>query len=88
MQTAFAQTTVRSKKFGDLIFQELAYGIANTTRERDEIQKNSPTGNRGWLKDYELIEQTDSVEMAPKVNFGVVYQVDARDTVDIKVDIE
>lgn len=87
-QTVFSQTTVKSKKYGDLIFNELAYGPAKTSRERTEVEKKSPTGDRGWLKDFEIIEQTDSIQIVPKANFGVVYMVDAKETVDLKVVIE
>ena len=87
-QTAFSQTTVNSKKYGELVFNVLDFGLAKTSRERTEVEKNSPTGDRGWLKDFEIIEQTDSIKIAQKANFGVVYRVDARETVDIKVVIE
>jgi hypothetical protein len=47
-----------------------------------------PTGTHTWLKDFEIINKSDSIQVLPKANFGVVYIVSAKDTVDIEVVIE
>ena len=36
----------------------------------------------------EIVDVTDSIEIEPKANFGVMYLVKAKDSVDINVDIE
>jgi hypothetical protein len=87
-QTAFSQTTVTSKLYGALEFKELDHGLAKVKDGTTEALSNSPTGNHGWLEDFEIINQTDSVRILPKANFGVVYIVGAKDTVDIDVVIE
>jgi len=87
-QTTFSQTTVRSKSFGTLEFKELDYGLAKVKGGTTEKLSNSPTGNHGWLEDFEIINKTDSIQALPKANFGVVYIVNAKDTVDIDVVIE
>jgi hypothetical protein len=85
---AFAQTSVSSKKNSVLEFVELDHGLANVVRERVEKLDNTPTGTHGWLKDFVITNVTDSIEILPKANFGVVYMVKAKDTVDIDVIIE
>jgi len=84
----FSQTTVNSKSYGMLEFKELDYGLAKVKDGISEQVKNTPTGTHGWLEDFEIIKQTDSIKIAPKANFGVVYIVNAKDTVDINVTIE
>jgi hypothetical protein len=86
--TSSAQTTVKSKKNGLLEFVELDHGLARVVDGTNEKQENSPTGTRGWLEDFAIIKVTDSVQIIPKANFGVVYMVKAKDTVDIEVAIE
>ncbi|CAD0009969.1 DUF3859 domain-containing protein [Flavobacterium chungangense] len=88
LQTIISQTTVKSKTYGNLDFKELDYGQANVKGRKTEELKNSPTGTRGWLQDFEIIKKTDSIEAVKKANFGVVYIVTAKDTVDINIDIE
>ncbi|CAD0006396.1 DUF3859 domain-containing protein [Flavobacterium salmonis] len=88
LQTIISQTTVKSKTYGNLDFKELDYGQANVKGRKTEELKNSPTGTRGWLQDFEIIKKTDSIEAVKKANFGVVYMVTAKDTVDINIDIE
>jgi len=87
-QTTFSQTTVDSKLYGALKFQQLDYGLAKVKDRTTEKLSTSPTGSHGWLKDFEIINKTDSIENLPKANFGVVYIVNAKDTVDIDVVIE
>jgi hypothetical protein len=87
-QTIFSQTIINSKSYGDLEFKELDYGLAKVKSGRTEKLSNSPTGNHGWLKDFEIINKSDSIQVLPKANFGVVYIVRAKDTVDIDVVIE
>jgi hypothetical protein len=87
-QQTFSQTVVKSKTYGDLTFKELDHGLAKVEPGKEEILKKTPTGTHGWLKDFEIINVTDSIQVQPKANFGVVYQVDAKDTVDIPVIIE
>src|SRR5215210_745368 len=85
---ASGQTTVVSKTAGPLEFVELDYGLASVAGETHIEAKNSPTGTRGWLEDFVIIKVTDSVQLIRKANFGVVYMVKAKDTVDIDVQIE
>ena len=83
-----AQTTVKSKKNGMLEFVELDHGLAQVVKGTVEKQDNSPTGTHGWLKDFVITKVTDSIRLVPKANFGVVYMIKAKDTVDIEVVIE
>ncbi len=85
---ASAQVTTTSKNAGQLEFVELEYGIGQKVDGTTVQDKNLPTGTRGWLQDYKITKTTDSVPMARKANFGVVYMVKAKDTVDIDVQIE
>ena len=85
---ACAQTTVESKANGPLQFIELDHGVAEVVDGKVEKLKTSPTGTHGWLADFVITKVTDSVEAIIKNNFGVVYQVKAKDTVDIDVVIE
>jgi Domain of unknown function (DUF3859) len=88
LQTAFSQTTVTSKVAGTLQFKELDHGLAKVKVGTTETLTNSPTGTHGWLEDFEILNHTDSIQILPKANFGVVYIVDAKDTVEIDVVIE
>ena len=87
-QTTFSQTTVNSKSYGTLEFKELDFGLAKVKGGRTEQLSTSPTGTHGWLEDFEIINKSDSIQVLPKANFGVVYIVNAKDTVDIDVVIE
>ena len=86
--TSFAQTTIKSKTFGNLEFKELEFGLAKVKGRKTEVLTTSPTGTHGWLEDFEIIDKTTSIQALPKANFGVVYIVNAKDTVDIDVVIE
>ncbi|MEO5942184.1 MAG: DUF3859 domain-containing protein [Ferruginibacter sp.] len=88
LQTAFAQTTINSKTYGILEFKELDYGLAKVKDGTTEKVSNTPTGTHGWLADFEIIEKTDSIKALPKANFGVVYIVNSKDTVNIEIAIE
>ena len=88
INSSFAQTTVVSKAHGTLEFVELDHGLAEVVDSTSEKLKKSPTGSHGWLKDFVIIEVTDSIHAELKANFGVVYMVKAKDTVDINVEIE
>ena len=85
---ASAQTTLVSKTAGPLEFVELEYGLASVAGRTTVEEKATPTGNRGWLEDFVIIKVTDSVQVVRKANFGVVYMIKAKDTVDIDVQIE
>jgi hypothetical protein len=85
---SFAQTKINSKEFGTLEFIELDHGLAKDEKGTTEKLENTPTKTHGWLKDFAIIEVTDSIHMVHKANFGVVYWVKANDSVDINVDIE
>jgi hypothetical protein len=87
-QTTFSQTTVNSKSYGTLEFKELDFGLAKVKAGTTEQLSSSPTGTHGWLEDFEILNKTDSIQVLPKANFGVVYIVIAKDTVDIDVVIE
>jgi Domain of unknown function (DUF3859) len=87
-QITFSQTIVTSKSYGTLEFKELDYGLAKVKDGTTEKLSNSPTGNHGWLEDFEIINKTDSIQALPKANFGVVYIVNAKDTLYIDVVIE
>jgi hypothetical protein len=86
--SASAQTNISSKTAGKLEFLELEYGIGQKVDGTTVQDKASPTGTRGWLEDYMIIKQTDSVPLLRKANFGTVYMIKAKDTVDIDVQIE
>jgi hypothetical protein len=88
IQSTFSQTTINSKSHGILEFKELDYGLAKVKDGTTDKLSNSPNGNHGWLEDFEIINKTDSILTLPKANFGVVYIVNAKDTVDIDVVIE
>ena len=88
ISASFAQTTVVSKAHGLLEFVELDHGLADVVDGSVEKLRTSPTGSHGWLKDFEITKVTDSIHAILKANFGVVYMVKARDTVDINVVIE
>ena len=87
-QTSYAQATIKSKTFGNLEFKELEFGLAKVKGRKTEELTTSPTGTHGWLEDFEIIDKTTSIQALPKANFGVVYIVNAKDTVDIDVVIE
>ncbi len=84
----FAQTKIESQKFGTLQFVELDYGLAKVEEGISEKLEGTPTKTHGWLKDLMIIKVTDSIHIEEKANFGVVYEVRAKDSVDINVDIE
>lgn len=86
--TTFAQVTVSSKTYGSLEFSELNHGLAKVKEGTREEARNTPTGTRGLLEDFEIVSQSDSVRITPKANFGVVFMVKAKDTLDIEVVIE
>ena len=86
--TSFAQTTVKSKDYGVLEFVELDHGLAKVVDGTVDELKKTPTGTHGWLNDFVITDVTDSIHIASKANFGVVYEVKAKDTVDIDVNIE
>jgi Domain of unknown function (DUF3859) len=85
---SFAQTSFISRKNGPLEFVELDHGLAHVVKGQEEKLKNSPTGTHSWLDDFEITQVTDSIQATPKANFGVVYMIKAKDTADIKVEIE
>lgn len=87
LNVSFGQTKIKSKKHGVLEFVELDHGIAKVAGGKSEPLKNSPNGHV-WLEDFEIIKVTDSVPVELKTNFGVVYGIKAKDSVDINVDIE
>ena len=87
-QVSFCQTKVESKKNGELEFVELDHGLADVVEGTINKTKKTPTGEHMWLKDFVIVKVTDSIKIAPKANFGVVYMVKAKDTVDIDVVIE
>jgi hypothetical protein len=88
VDNSFAQTTVVSKTNGLLEFVELDYGIAKVLGRTTDKLENSPTGTHGWLEDFQITKVTDSIQTLPKENFGVVYMVRSKDTVEIDIDIE
>ena len=66
----------------------MEHGRARVAGRTDEAFKNSPTGNRGILQDFEIVSTSDSIQTEVKANFGTVYMVKAKDTVEIEVVIE
>lgn len=87
-QATFSQSTVNSKSYGILEFIELDHGLAKVKGRTTEKLSNTPTGSHGWLADFEIIKKSDSIQVLKKANFGVVYIVKAKDTVNIDVVIE
>ena len=87
-QTTFSQTIINSKTHGTLEFKELDYGLAKIKKKTNVEQSNSPTGTRGWLEDFEIIDKTDSIKGLLHSNFGVIYIVNAKDTMNVDVVIE
>jgi len=87
-QVVLSQTSITSKAYGELVFKELDYGVAKVKGGTTEQLSSSPTGTHGWLEDFEIVKVSDSVQAKQKANFGVVYIVNAKDTVDIDVVIE
>jgi hypothetical protein len=84
----FAQKTFDSKKYGTLKFTVLYYGITKGFGGQDDQMAGTPTGTHRWLDDLDLIKKTDSIPMELKQSFGLIYQVEAKDTFDMDVDIE
>ena len=87
-QPIFSQTVITSKTYGNLTVKELDHGLAKVEQGKDEVLKSSPTGTHNWLNDFEIINVSDSIQVQPKASFGVVYVVNAKDTIDIDVTIE
>ncbi|WP_029268848.1 DUF3859 domain-containing protein [Flavobacterium sp. KJJ] len=88
LQTIFSQAAIKSKSYGTLELKELDYGLAKVEDGTTEQVNNTPTGTHGWLKDFVIIKNTDSIKAVKKANFGVVYMVKAKDTVNLAIDIE
>lgn len=88
LQTTFSQTIIKSKVYGNLDFKELDYGLATVEQGTTEELSNTPAGTHGWLKDFVITKKTDSIQALKKANFGVVYIVNAKDTVDLDIVIE
>ena len=88
INSSFSQTSIVSKSHGLLEFKELDHGLGQVVDGSVVNDKKSPNGSRGWANDYWILEMTDSISAVPKANFGVVYIINAKDTVDINVDIE
>ena len=87
-QPISSQTVITSKTYGNLTVKELDHGLAKVEQGKDEVLKSSPTGTHNWLNDFEIINVSDSIQVQPKASFGVVYVVNAKDTIDIDVTIE
>ncbi|NIG57138.1 DUF3859 domain-containing protein [Chitinophaga sp. Cy-1792] len=88
----FATTTLyaqipQSQK-GTLDFRILNFGIAAVVEGTSDRLDGTPTRTHGWLQDLQIVKVTDSIPLKQKQNFGIVYQVDAKDTIMIAVDIE
>lgn len=83
---AFAQN--RFTKDGVFEFVELSHGIARVEEGTTEKLKNSPTGTRGILQNFEIAIVTDSIEIKPKANFGVLYTIKSKQDIDIDVTFE
>jgi hypothetical protein len=84
----FAQNKIYSRDLGPLEFVELDHGLAKVEEGTSEKLENSPTKTHGWLKDFVITKVTDSIQIEPKANFGVVYEIKARDSFDLDIDIE
>ena len=68
VQSIFSQTQIMSKTNGTLTFKELDHGLAKVEEGKDETLKNSPTGTHNWLKDFAIINVSDSIQVQPKAN--------------------
>jgi hypothetical protein len=86
--TLFAIVNSYSQNSKAIEFVEINYGMVKVSRERTEIQANSPTGSRGILESFEFINITDSVPAVLKNNFGIEYMLKATDSTEIDVTIE
>ena len=87
-QLTFSQTSITSKTNGILEFRELDHGLAKVKDGTTEKLDNTPTGTHGWLQDFEIVKTTDSIQILPKANFGTVYIINAKDTLNIDIVIE
>lgn len=87
-KVAFSQKTINTAEYGQLEFKVLDYGTAKVEGRTSDKLNSSPTGDHGWLTDFQITQTTDSVKAQPKANFGLVYIVNSKDTVDINVEIE
>lgn len=87
-QLTSAQKTLVNSSGDTLVFKVLDYGPARVKAGTTEQLSNSPTGTHGWLDDFEMIRTSDSIQAVPKANFGVVYVMETKDTVNINVTIE
>jgi hypothetical protein len=54
-------------------FVELNYGICDQDLLKYKKQKNTPTGTRGVVSGFNLIEQTDTIPGEKGLTFGVEY---------------
>ena len=69
-------------------FAELDYGLAQVGDRRPMKADNVPTGERNVSTTLDFVEHTDSIQIAPKASFGIMYMLKAIDSVDINVDVE
>jgi Domain of unknown function (DUF3859) len=88
MLTNCAVAQNHQTKDGKFEFVELSHGIAKVVEGTSEKLKNSPTGTRGILRDFEIAIVTDSVEIKPKANFGILYTIKSKEDTDIDVTFE
>ena len=86
VKMAAAQNTVESKTNGLLEFVELDHGLAKVSGGKDDSLA-SKVSHR-WLEDFVIVKVTDSILAEMNANFGEVYIVKAKDTVNIDVVIE
>lgn len=84
-QAGFSQKT---GKYGDLKFEEINYGRVVTKNGTIRETKDSPTGKHRWGDNLKLIRTTDSIPIFKNAAFGVIYNIKAKDTIDIDVDVE
>ncbi len=83
-----AQNSIETKQYGTLTFDELDHGLAKAVNGTTEVLKGSPIKTHQWLKDFEIVKVTDSIQVEPGAKFGVVYEIKSADSFVLKMDAE
>lgn len=87
-QISFSQKSITTTAYGPLTIKEFDHGLAKVENGKTDTLSSSPSGTHNWLEDFKIISVTDSIQAQPKANFGSVYIINAKESVDIDVVIE